>query len=222
MFAGLRRRSIWRFKNHAPPHRRGRRHDPRRHERSNQARRPAGRGLGQRQRARHVKSPAILAGMDLGWLGNLTKPFGSLLNPLAERVGNWLGRRKPRLYVHPVPAQSIWCIARQAGASSTPNEMMQITFWADLNHDDEKSALVITDAYPEGTKSQIGMVGRLTIPPHTIVHSQIAAFVQPIKGERGRAFETKFVLVDQFHLKHRTQKIVFRWVGPQQPTAPVL
>jgi len=156
--------------------------------------------------------------MDLSWLGNFTKPFSSLFNPPAERLGNWLGRRKPRLHVHPVLTQSIWCIASQGTPNNPVNEMMQVVFWADVNHDDDKQTLVITDAYPEGTRPQIGMLGHFLIPPHEMVHQQIVAFVQPIRGERGQPFETKFIFVDQFHRKYKTQKIVFKCVGQQPPT----
>jgi hypothetical protein len=157
--------------------------------------------------------------MAWAWLGSLIKPLSNIFNPLTERIGQRIARRKPHLYVHPTRTQSIWCIATQGLPGSTVNEMMQVVFWADMNHDDDKLGLIITDAYPVGTRSQIGMVGRIILPPHNISHQQIAAFVNPIKGKRGQPYETRFILVDQFRRKYKTQKITFRWTGPPPPTS---
>jgi hypothetical protein len=156
-------------------------------------------------------------GMDLSWLGNLTKPFSSLLKPPAERIGKWLGRRKPRLFIHPNLGQSLWCITGQAGTNDPTTELMQIVFWAEITHDDDKQTLVIMDAYPDGTHSQLNSMTQFRIPPSTLVHEQISAFVLPIKGERGRPYKSRFVLIDQFHRKYKTQELVFRWVGAPPP-----
>jgi hypothetical protein len=59
------------------------------------------------------------------------------LLPFAERLGEWLrrkkaqwlGRRTPQLYVHPILSRAAWCVAQQ-GAS----ELIQFTFCADLTH----------------------------------------------------------------------------------------
>ena len=152
--------------------------------------------------------------MDLNWLSNLTKPFSSLLNPIAERIGNWIGRRKPRLYVHFNHNQILWDIAKQTQRDGKFIEMMQVIFWADFNHDDQRETLVITNAYPKGTKPQIGMIGNFAIPPRQIVRQQVAVFVLPIKGEKGRPWVGRFVLVDQFQRKYKTKKVAFRWMGP--------
>lgn len=159
--------------------------------------------------------------MDLSWLGNLTKPFSSLLNPIAERIGNWFGRRKPRLYVHFNPTQMLWCIAQQGHPNGSFTEMMQAMFWADFNHDDPKESLVITGAYPEGTRPQIGMIGKFVIPPKQIVHQQVAAIVLPIKAKKEKPWTGRFVLVDQFQRQYKTKKVTFRWAGPP-PTQPPL
>lgn len=155
--------------------------------------------------------------VELTWLSNLTKPFSSLLNPMAERIGNWIGRRKPRLYVHFNPSQMLWCIARQGQADGSFTEMMQAMFWADFNHDDPKETLVITDAYPDGTHPQLGMMVKFAIPPGEIVHEHVAAFVLPIKAEKGKAWRGRFVLLDQFQRKYKTKKVTFRWAGSPAP-----
>jgi len=106
----------------------------------------------------------------LEWLSNFTKPFANVFNPLTERVGKWLGRRKPKLYVHFEPSTMFWCIATHGS-----DQMMQITFVADINHDDDQQALVIVDTYPHRTKSQMNVIDKFTIPPETIITQRIAA-----------------------------------------------
>ena len=71
--------------------------------------------------------------MVLEWLDNLTKPFVTALNPLAERIGNFLGHRKPRLFIHPEPMQCVWCIANQG-----TTEMIQLLLFAGFTQDDPK------------------------------------------------------------------------------------
>jgi hypothetical protein len=156
--------------------------------------------------------------MNLGWLENLTRPLSSIATPLAQRVGKWLGRRKPRLYVHFNPTQTLWCLAEQRQPNGTTVEMMQMMFWADFNHDDERQTLILTDAYPEGTSPQMGMISKFAIPPGTMVNEQVAAFVAPVKGLRGSPWEGRFVLVDQFQRKYKTNKVTFRWAGPVAPS----
>lgn len=159
--------------------------------------------------------------MDWSWLGNLTKPFSNLLNPITERIGNALGRRKPRLFVHLNPTQSVWCVTGQAGKPRLSDEMAQVMFWAGINHDDDKFTLIIMGAYPEGTKSQIVMAPPIAIPPGKVIETHVDAFVVPIKGQPGQPWETKFILVDQFQRKYKTQKITFRWAGAPEPPASV-
>ena len=151
--------------------------------------------------------------MDFSWLSNLTKPFSSLLNPVAERIGNWLGRRKPHLFVHFNPTQMLWCIAQQGQQDGSFKEMMQAMFWADFNHDDPKATLVIVDAYPKGTHPQLGMIGKFAIPPNKIVQQQVAAIVLPIKAKKEQPWIGRFILVDQFQRKYKTKKMSFRWAG---------
>ena len=102
-----------------------------------------------------------------------------------------------------------WCIALQGS-----NEMMQVTFVADINHDDTKHALVIVDAYPQGTKAQLSMIDKFTLPPETIVTQRIAMFVSPVVAETGKAWTGRIILVDQFKRKYKTDRATFRWVGP--------
>ena len=115
--------------------------------------------------------------MSLEWLSNLTRPFSSLLNPLAERVGSWLGRRKPGLYIHFMLNQLVWCIAQEPQRTGPPRELMQVAFWADLNHDDPKHAIIITAAFPKDTQPQHGLISNIVIPPNQMVHEQVVAIV---------------------------------------------
>jgi hypothetical protein len=69
-----------------------------------------------------------------------------MLNAVAERLVLRIGRRKPNLYVHFNPVQTIWCIAQMAQQSGPAIELMQIVFWADLNLDDPKQTLIIVKA----------------------------------------------------------------------------
>ncbi len=149
----------------------------------------------------------------LSWLDNLTKPFSSLLNPIAERLGKWFGRRKPHLYVHFNPSQTVWCITKHSERDGSSTEMMHAMFWADFNHDDPKQTLIIMDGYPEGTHSQIVTVSDFVIPPGEIVDQQVIAIVLPIKGEKGKPWTGRFILVDQFQRKYKTKKVTFKWVG---------
>jgi hypothetical protein len=152
--------------------------------------------------------------MNLEWLENLTKPIGSLLNPVAQRIGGKLGHRKPHLYVHFVLPQTVWCIARNGD-----QEAMQIVFWADFNHDDPQQTLIITDAYPKGTRSEIRTVINFPVPPGQMVREQVATFAVPIKGEKGKPWTGRIILLDQFKRKYKTDKIAFRWVGAVTPPA---
>src|SRR5438309_1268550 len=127
--------------------------------------------------------------MNLPWLENLTKPFASLLNPVAERIGNWLGRRKPHLYVHFEPTQSLWCLARNGD-----QELMQAMFSADFNHDDTKQTLVIVDAYPHGTNVEIPGTNKFSVPPGQVVHQRVYVFISPVP-EKGKPWTGRFVLV---------------------------
>ena len=108
--------------------------------------------------------------MNLAWLENLTKPFASLLNPVAERIGKWLGTKKPRLYVHFNPAMMSWSMGYQQQPDGHHLEMMQVHFDADFNHDDDNQTLFIMDAFPEGTENCIPGFSRFVIPPHTVVN----------------------------------------------------
>jgi len=150
----------------------------------------------------------------ISWFSNLTKAFAALLKAGADRVALWIERRKPRLYVHFDPVISLWCIGQQQQRYGPPLEMMQVTFRADFNHDDPRQTLVITEAYPEGTTPQLGMVQKFKIPAETMVDEQVTVFVTPIVAEKGKAWTGRIVLVDQFQRKHKTKKATFRWAGP--------
>jgi len=111
--------------------------------------------------------------------------------------------------------ECIWCISNDGN----PNAKMQVITWADLNHDDDTQTVIITDIYAEGTASHIIPVHSLAIPPHRMVHNQLACFVTPVTGTRGQRLVTRLVLVDQFKRKYKTEKISFRWIGksPEPP-----
>jgi len=149
--------------------------------------------------------------MNLEWLESLTKPVASLLNPIAERIGGGLGHRKPRLYVHFETNPMVWCIAKNGD-----QEVMQIVFWADLNHDDPRQTLIITDAYPKGARSELRTLN-FAVPPGQMVHEQVVSFSVPIKGEKGKPWTGRLILVDQFKRKHKTDKATFRWAGDSVP-----
>lgn len=152
--------------------------------------------------------------MNLSWLSNLTKPFSSLLNPIAERIGDWLGRRKPHLYLHVQPATSMWSIAPQPQRDGSSLELMHVVFCGGFNHDDRKQTLVITSAYPEGTEPKFRMIENLSIPPETIVNERVDALVLPVRAKKEKPWTGRFILVDQFQRKYKTKKITFQWAGP--------
>jgi hypothetical protein len=145
--------------------------------------------------------------MSFEWLENLTKPLASLLTPIAERVGGSLGHRKPHLYVH-FTHPLVWCIAGNAG-----QEMMQTVCWADINHDDLQHALIITDIYPQGSRSSKIRASNFIVPPGQMAHEQLASFSVPIITEKGKPWVGRLILVDQFKRQHKTETVTFQWVG---------
>ena len=157
--------------------------------------------------------------MNLAWLENLTKPFASLLNPVAERIGKWLGTRKPRLYVHFNAAMN-WSMGYQRQPDGHHLEMMHVHLDADFNHDDDKQTLFIMDAFPEGTENRIPGFSRFVIPPHKVVNQQIVSFALPIIAEKEKAWTGRMVFVDQFQRQYKTRKGTYRWVGVAPPPEP--
>lgn len=144
----------------------------------------------------------------VGWI----KSLGGLLKAGFDRVAHWLGRRKPKLYVHFQPGTSIWCIAH-SGPGPSATEYMHLVCSANITHDDLKQAMVIVDAYPVGATSQVKAMQDFTIPPQEMVKEQIVAIVGPVVGKKGKPWTGKIVLVDQFLRKHKTEKVTFKWVG---------
>jgi hypothetical protein len=140
----------------------------------------------------------------LTWISAL----GKLLAAIADRIVTRLSHRKPNLYVHFVPGNLLWCIAQQGPSL----ELMQVSFWADFNHDDPKETLVITAAYPKGTTPQVDMT-KFKISPYEMVKEQISAFVTPVVGKKGKPWTGRIVLLDQFQRKYRTKRATFSWVG---------
>jgi hypothetical protein len=74
--------------------------------------------------------------------------------------------------------------------------------------------MVIMDAYPVGTTPQIDPRRRFTIPSNQVVEERMVAFVTPILAKKGEPWTGKFIIVDQFLRKHKTQKATFKFVGP--------
>ena len=144
----------------------------------------------------------------------LLKPVTMVLNPIAERIGNWL-KRKPRLHIYVRPQLSAWCYAWDGST-----KLMQARFTADITNDGDEGILIL-DGYLKGTKPQIPFVNRIEVPPTTTVTGeQIAVFVRPVIGEDRKDFTGKVILLDQFKRKHPTDKIAFTWVGPTEPPKP--
>lgn len=158
--------------------------------------------------------------MNLAWLENLTKPFASLLNPVAERIGKWLGNRKPRLYVHFNPAMMSWSMGYERQPDGHHLEMMHVHFNADFNHDDDKQTLFIMDAFPEGTENRIPAFSHIVIPPHRVVNQQIVSFALPIVAEKEKVWTGRMVFVDQFQRRYKSRKGTYRWVGVLPPPEP--
>jgi|HubBroStandDraft_6_1064221.scaffolds.fasta_scaffold02049_19 hypothetical protein len=90
---------------------------------------------------------------------------------------------------------------------------MQVVCSANITHDDLKQAMVIVDAYPVGTMSQVRAMEEITIPPQEVVKERIQAIVGPVVGKKGQPWTGKIALVDQFLRKHKTSKVTFKWVG---------
>jgi len=147
-------------------------------------------------------------------MGKLLKTCSEFAADLLERLGHRLRRRKPRLYVHYAVAQSLWCIATQTERDGTKTPIMQLIFSADFNHDDPKQDLVIVNAYPKGMRQQkVAAFEKFNVPPGRIVTKQVAVWVLPLLAEQGKDWKGRFILVDQFMRKHKTERVVFRWVG---------
>src|ERR1700685_1035866 len=106
----------------------------------------------------------------LGWL----KSFSGFWKAIFDRLAFWVSGRKPKLYVQFEPGVSVWCIAN-SGPPPAGIEYMQIVCHANLTHDDPKIALIITDAYPVGTTTQVQAMTEFKIPPHAMVKQQIVS-----------------------------------------------
>jgi hypothetical protein len=145
----------------------------------------------------------------LQWLENLTKPFANIFNPISERVGNRIARRKPHISIHPDPLLTNWTIANHGGT-----ELMQLMIFGGFTHDDRDTTLIITDAYVAGTQSKVKTIDWLTLPPGKLLDSRIVTIVGPVVAEKGKPFETRVILVDQFRRKYKSQKLTLHWAGP--------
>jgi hypothetical protein len=149
----------------------------------------------------------------VGWI----KSFSGFWKAIFDRLGLWIGRRKPKLYVHFQPGTNIWCIAHSGPGPSGVEYMQVVCGTVSLTHDDLTQGMVIVDAYPVGTASQVRAMQPFTIPPHEMVEERIVAIVAPVVGKKGQSWTGKIVLVDQFLRKHKTQKVTLKWAGEPTP-----
>lgn len=136
----------------------------------------------------------------------LSKPFGIIATPIAERIAARL-ERKPRLNVRFRPLTCLWCIAQ-----SDELQIMQIVFSADFTNDDIGKSLVIIDAYVKGTRSWHPFE-KFSIGPHTLFEHHGTTFVSPVIAEKGQDWTGRLIFVDQFGRKHRSPKMTFTWIG---------
>jgi hypothetical protein len=144
----------------------------------------------------------------VGWL----KAFNGVWKAFFDRLALWVSRRRPKLYVHFQPGTNIWCTAN-SGPGPNPPEYMQVVCQVTITHDDPQNSLIIIDAYPVGTKTQVQALSEIKIPPHTMVKERIVSIVAPMIGEKGKPWTGKMVLVDQFLRKYKTGKMTFKWAG---------
>lgn len=133
---------------------------------------------------------------------------------LLERATGWIRRRKPHLHVHFEPVTRVWCIATKRQRDGTAFEMMQLVFSAHYAHTDRHDAIIIVDAHPKGTESQLPLMDKLTIPPGQLHSQQLVLIVAPVVGEKGRPWKGQIVFVDHYHRKYKSEKTTFEWGGP--------
>lgn len=158
--------------------------------------------------------------MDWSWLGNLTKPFANVLNPITERLGKWLGGRKPRLHVHFHPIQLVWSVGNEMQVDGSMLETMHVHAAADLTHDDDKQTLLIVDVHPEGTQNRLPGMSQFRIGPREMLsHLQIVSIAFPVIGTKGQPWTGRLILVDQFERKYKTKKATYRWSGQMRPSS---
>src|SRR5271155_3299330 len=125
---------------------------------------------------------------NLTWLNSLS----GFLKALADRLADAITRRKPKIHVHPVVGNELWCIARQG-----ETEFMHVICWADVTHDDPRNNLVIMQVYPEGTTPQVSTNTRELVEPGTLAHIQLSAIVTPILATKGKSWKGRLILEDQ-------------------------
>jgi hypothetical protein len=73
--------------------------------------------------------------------------------------------------------------------------------------------VIITDVYPQGSRSEIRVSTNFVVPPGQMVHEQLQSFSLAIKAEKGKPWIGRLILVDQFKRKHKTEKAKFQWAG---------
>lgn len=145
-----------------------------------------------------------------------TKPLAAISDAIAERL-RLLFRRKPKLHVHFHPTTGLWCLASQGG-----KKIMQVGFVADFTHDDPRQTIILVDAFPEGTRSELQLFDYITIPPEELVKvgHHIWRMVTPVVGEEGKNWKGRIVLVDQGKRKYKSMEFEFIWVGGKSTAAP--
>jgi hypothetical protein len=107
-------------------------------------------------------------------------------------------RTAKTLYVVWDPVQCLWGTGAIGGTPA-----MQLTMKGLFTNSDLENGLLITQVYLEGTRAAMGLLQPLQIAPHHSVEETLQAFVQPVVGHKGQAYEGKLILVDQFDRKHK-------------------
>lgn len=145
-----------------------------------------------------------------------TKPLAAVSNAITERLALRF-RRKPKLHVHFHATTGLWCLASQGG-----KKIMQVGFVADFTHDDPTQTIILVDAFPDGTRSELRLFDYITIPPEELVRLRhhLWRMVTPVVGEEGKNWKGRIVLVDQWKRKYKSKEFEFMWVGGKGTAAP--
>ena len=131
----------------------------------------------------------------------------------AEAIASGIERRKPRLNVVFNPQQCTWGISGIGQKDGSIKKAMTVAFWGTFASDDDNVVLEILEAYPEGTRQQLGTF-RFRVPPKgRPIDAMVHAIVLPILGMPRSPLTVRFVLKDQFGRVYKTNKTIFRWVS---------
>jgi hypothetical protein len=85
---------------------------------------------------------------------------------------------------------------------------------ADFTHDGPREALIIVNAYPEGSKAWHPFE-KFDIPTHHLIEEHPSIFANPVVGQKGKDWTGRIIFVDQFGRKYKSPKHTFKWAGPR-------